>query len=98
MEDTGKKKELKGILNRMTRRCSTHRRGERWKSKKREYFRFDIREVSFLSPSCMESKARAGAGTVRTEVHCSVALKLMLPGNRLWSPGWLWSHVQASGK
>ena len=61
MEDEGKKKELKGILNRMKRRCSTHKRGEQWKSKKREYFRFDIREVRFLSPPCMESKARVGA-------------------------------------
>lgn len=94
----GEEEGVMGILNRMKRRCSTRRRGEQWKSKKREYFRFDIREVSFLSPPCMESNARAGAGTVRTEVQCSVALKLMLPGNRLWSPGQLWSHVQASGK
>lgn len=48
------------------RRCCTHKKGEGLKSRKGRNFRSDAGEVSFLSPLCMEKKADAGTGTVRT--------------------------------
>lgn len=48
------------------RRCCTYKKGEWWKSKKGRNFRSDAGEVSFLSPLCMEKKADAGTGAVRT--------------------------------
>lgn len=63
---TRQRRSRRAIVKGKKRRCCTHKKGEGLKSRKGRNFRSDAGEVSFLSPLCMEKKADAGTGTVRT--------------------------------